>query len=259
MAPSPVPLLVGIAFAVSVVILASLLLWKGRMVFAARIIAWTAAALLGFLLFAPMFPYQIQQVALGNTAQLPMPVPIVLVIIAVMMLTALFVGRAFCGYACPVGGVQEIVYRAPTKKLMLRSTRWPFALRVVALASLLVLAVGFGLSFLGELGMKEFFALNFGSLVGFAFLAIVGAALFVYRPFCRFLCPFGALQSPLSHRPVLSLRRTESCINCGKCERVCPTNQAKRSSSRMDCFLCLRCVDSCPKGAIVYSRSTKEK
>ncbi|HQN91551.1 MAG TPA: 4Fe-4S binding protein [Methanoculleus sp.] len=44
-------------------------------------------------------------------------------------------------------------------------------------------------------------------------------------------------------------------MNCGKCERACPTGAADPDARFGECYLCGRCTEACPvEGALVYAR-----
>ncbi|MDT8358646.1 MAG: 4Fe-4S binding protein, partial [Methanomicrobiaceae archaeon] len=125
------------------------------------------------------------------------------------------------------------------------------AVFVVFLLGGLLLSV----NLLGALGLRHFFHLQTASLSFALFGGIVLLSAAVYRPFCRLICPYGALLSLASTRPLFALRRTDACIECGKCERACPTDVAGRDAPRGECYLCGRCVEACPvEGALVYER-----
>ena len=76
-------------------------------------------------------------------------------------------------------------------------------------------------------------------------------SLFLRNPFCRFLCPYGALLGLLSRfSPTKVERRESACISCGGCNRACPSHidvMHKGRVSSEECIGCLRCVSSCPK------------
>jgi len=77
---------------------------------------------------------------------------------------------------------------------------------------------------------------------------------FLYRPVCRILCPFGVLFSVFAEFSLFRLRRTDACISCRKCENVCPAGTARAEDPKRECYLCGRCIDTCPKEeALVYS------
>jgi len=87
-------------------------------------------------------------------------------------------------------------------------------------------------------------------------LTLLVVSLFFYRPFCRVVCPYGALLSLAGLASRFKLRRNPSCIECGKCEFACPTGEAGREDRKGECYLCGRCTEVCPvKGAITYRRA----
>ncbi len=211
------------------------------------------STLIGFLVFAPMLPLQFQTVLLGKTAQLGVPVAFGIAVLVVFVVLAFAFGRAFCGYICPIGAVQELVSLVPVKKLKLNSKRGPMIVRLAVLVAFVVLASAFSVGLLGYIGVREFYHLEAGSGFFYVFGGLAVGSAFLYRPFCRFLCPYGALLSLAAGRSRHKLRRNESCVECGKCERVCPTNEAGRSDSKQECCLCNRCKDACRVGGIQYS------
>jgi len=103
--------------------------------------------------------------------------------------------------------------------------------------------------------LKDFFYLAVGSASFFIFLAIVVFSVFMYRPFCRFICPYGFLLSFVAGWSLFRFRRTDLCIHCGKCEKVCPTDESKEGDRKMECYMCGRCIEVCPvEGALKYER-----
>jgi polyferredoxin len=96
------------------------------------------------------------------------------------------------------------------------------------------------------LGIEDFFTLHTGSMFFWVFLIIVIISIFVYRPFCRLACPYGALLSLAAIKGKFKLRRNENCINCKKCSEVCPTNEAGWTNLKQECYMCNRCQKACP-------------
>lgn len=253
-----IPKAVGMGFAVVVSILVVALLLRGRFTRRAGLVLAVAAALMGFLVFAPMLPNQFQALLLGKTKQLGVPVALAGAVLGLFVVMAFVLGRSFCGYACPIGAVQELAYRLPGRKLMLRNKRVTQAFRLASLGVFLVLALGFSLGMLNYLGVRDFFYLDLTWYLP-VFGAIVVLAAFLYRPFCRLACPYGAILSLAAIKGVFKLRRNDSCQDCGKCEKVCPTNEAGAGDSKQECYLCLRCVESCKLNGFSYGWSGRRK
>ncbi len=218
-----------------------------------------ASALFGFLVFAPVFPYQLQLAALGDTAALGAPVPMALGMLIIFIGLALVFGRIICGQVCPVGAVQELMYLLPVKKHGRAESRTPVAVRAGVFIVFLAAALGFSGNLLEFIGVPAFFHLAVASVSFFIFLGILLLSTTVYRPFCRYVCPYGALLAPAASKALYQLRRTEACIECRKCERACPTGEADPDARIGECYLCGRCMEVCPvEGALVYGRSDKK-
>lgn len=83
-----------------------------------------------------------------------------------------------------------------------------------------------------------------------ALVVVAAAAIFVYRPYCTLICPFGFLMNLTSRVGLLKLRVNEECIDCGACMRKCPTGQAYKGSAMAECYWCGRCLQVCKKDAI---------
>lgn len=244
-------------FAVLVSILVAALLLRGKFSRRAGLVLAAAAALMGFLVFAPMLPIQAQALLLGKTKQLGLPAALAGPVLLAFVAMAFLVGRSFCGYACPIGAVQELVYRLPGKKLVLRRKKVTQAVRLVSLAVFLTLTLGFSRGMLNYLGIRDFFYLE-TTWYFLVFAAIVVLAVFLYRPFCRLACPYGAVLSLAAIKGVLKLRRNSRCKDCGVCERVCLTDEAGAGDLKQECYLCYRCVEACKLGGITYGRAGKD-
>jgi polyferredoxin len=77
------------------------------------------------------------------------------------------------------------------------------------------------------------------------FLLIIPISIFIYRPYCRFFCPFGALAFLFGKISPLKIRRTPYCNECGICEKICPTLEIFDGSRKGECYYCYRCIDFC--------------
>ena len=217
------------------------------------------SALMGFLIFTPVVPYQFQQLVLGNAPDSGTPLIVGFFGLFVLFLLSLLLGRFFCGYLCPAGTVQEIAYHVPIPKINPQHRHALMVVRAAFFIVFLAAAFLFSASLIAWFGIRDFFSLSLtgGSVV---FAVIVILSFFFYRPFCRLVCPYGFLLALAAAKSRWKIERTEACIECKKCEKICPTDESKRDDTKAECYLCGRCIEVCPKEALVYrSITSKEK
>jgi len=174
--------------------------------------------------------------------------------------TLLF-GRVFCGGVCPLGAVQDLVLVKPVKVPvgLDRVLQWlPYVYLGFA-----VLFAGWGLHVLVggwpiDVGRRfiicewDPFVALFRVSGAFHMLAIGGgfilAGMFVGRPYCRWLCPYGGILALLSRVAWKNVRITpDKEVDCGLCADACPFGAIKDlRADRGHCLACARCYDSCP-------------
>ncbi|MBI0582811.1 MAG: 4Fe-4S binding protein [Methanomassiliicoccus sp.] len=245
------PMLIGLAFALMMIVLLAILLRLQRLTRRTAISMQFAVMLVAGLLLGGV-PDPVAQLdsAVRSVAHEQLPL-LPLIGLGLLLVTALIAGRAFCGHACPLGAAQELLSVPVKRKVKIKRAwadrvRWGFLVLFVALA---VLTTSYP-----KYDPFAFFNLNWALLPAIAFSAIMAASLFIYRPWCNLLCPFGALASLASRRSVLRLRRNEDCIDCGRCVRTCPTGEPKAGATMEGCYYCGRCIDVCPKQALIFER-----
>lgn len=260
MVVSFIPQPVGLVYALIAIPVIIYLYRAGKFTPPVQFFLLAVSTLLGFIIFAPVAPYQFQQVLLGEVVQLGMPLETVLFFLILFIAVTFLAGRAYCSSVCPIGAIQELLSKVPGPKVQIP---WK---REVLIVHLIIggIFAGYAL-FLSNclfkcMGIRSFFFLDVTSVWFFLFASIMAFGLFVYRPFCRFICPYGLLLTAASYISLFRLNRTDTCIECGQCEDICPANEAFRESNKSECFLCGRCTKVCPvDGALVYTRRTQEK
>jgi polyferredoxin len=84
---------------------------------------------------------------------------------------------------------------------------------------------------------------------------------FIYRIFCRFLCPLGAIYGLLNRLSLYRLRRIDRrCTGCGTCAGACKMGvDPLKALNSSECIRCGGCVEACPKSALIMGFSQKEK
>ncbi|MBR3505840.1 MAG: 4Fe-4S binding protein, partial [Lentisphaeria bacterium] len=149
--------------------------------------------------------------------------PGVLLLFALPLAVALFAGRVFCGGACPLGAIQELLHW----KSIFIPRPLDRVLRLLPVLLLLIFTVcaiygiGFPLCYLEP--YLPVFLLDFATPFAILSAVFLAAGLFISRPFCRYVCPYGVLLRFFSMFSLLKPRITShDCVNCRLCEQGCP-------------------------------------
>jgi len=191
----------------------------------------------------------------------------------VWTLSALYLGRAACGYLCPLGAIQEVKDRTVPKRLKrIRNLKWlKYVLSlgwVSAIIATAVLAGGYqtiDLLYNTESGVSIDQAFSWIVWAIIVALVLLPAAFTGKRGFCHYFCPWGVLNEMATRlrnlvpAPGLHLEVSPGrCQQCQSCNRVCPmslnVNGMVQTGGMVnrECILCGSCVDTCPEQVIRY-------
>jgi polyferredoxin len=206
-----------------------------------------------------------------------------LYVIGVLGAVGSLVGRMPCGWLCPFGLLQEVLYKIPSPKIHLPRFmsygRYVILVLFVFLLPLLVLdQYGFGQTWFCKwicpAGTLEagipLVLLNEGirSQIGllyfwkiFVLILFLVWMVFAQRPFCRTTCPLGAIFGLFNKVSLFRMAVDDNkCIQCNTCYENCPVElKIYESSNSPDCVRCLKCVNSCQYGAIEYEFFPKKQ
>ena len=198
-------------------------------------------------------------------------------VFGLIALFGILLGRFFCGYLCPFGLLQDLLHKIPTPKIkvpaklnrILSFGKYVMLIGVVMLLPLIA-RNSFGMSDpyfckyvcpAGTIGggiplvvlnpaMREAAGSLFVWKVTLA-IAILVLSVFLYRVFCRYLCPLGAFYGILQPVSFYRFKINNKCIDCGKCARVCKMGvDPVKSPNSPECIRCRDCIHECPTGAI---------
>jgi len=201
------------------------------------------------------------------------PDPIAKIIAFVFFVVLAVIGnKIICGWACPFGASQELIYSLPILR-RIKQKKLPFIWTNIIRAGLFLTMLLFLFGIVG--GRKgtviyhyvnpfNLFNLDFESLsILLTVIITLGGSFIIYRPFCQLICPFGfvswiAEQFSISHIRI----DKDKCTQCGACIKACPLEAAKGrvAGNRFpaDCFSCARCLNVCPVDSIQYTSVFKK-
>lgn len=191
---------------------------------------------------------------------------------AVVLFTGLlpityFFGRVFCGWICYLGALQEFLYF--DKIQILKSEKAQKVMRIIRTVLLIILIIQLTINKMiiwNKVGPFRV-AVNLFStnITGYILLGIVlVSSVFIYRPFCKTVCPVGLLHGYVSKIPGASvLGINDSCAGCKICSRSCNINAITRDAGKskldnQECIRCGDCLDNCRVQSISLYKKGEE-
>lgn len=195
-----------------------------------------------------------------------------------LMFVGALVGRFVCGWLCPFGLIQDLLHKIPFPKKIktFRGDRLLRKLKYVILLVFVILLPMFLVDVLGQ-GAPYFCKLicPVGALEGgiplvllnkslhsalgwlytwkMAILAVtIILSIIIYRPFCKYICPLGAVYSVFNPISVFKYWvDKEKCVSCGACAKACKMQvDPVKNANHPECIRCGQCKKVCPTGAI---------
>lgn len=195
-----------------------------------------------------------------------------------LMFLGALTGRLVCGFLCPFGLIQELLHKIPFPKkigtfkgdLLLRKLKYVIlAVFVLLLPLFLVDVLGQGAPYFCKLicpagtleGGIPMVLLNksMRSAVGWLYawkntllILTVALSILIYRPFCKYICPLGAIYSVFNPISVFRYQLDkEKCTGCGACKTACKMQiDPVKQINCLECIHCGACKAACPGKAI---------
>lgn len=187
-------------------------------------------------------------------------------------------GRIVCGWLCPFGLIQDLLHKIPFPKKIqtFRGDKLLRKLKYLILVVFVILLPMFLVDIL-EQGAPYFCKLicPAGTLEGglplvllnksmrgalgwlyawknFLLIVTILLSMAIYRPFCKYICPLGAIYSVFNPISIFRYRLDkEKCVHCGACAKACQMQvDPVENANHPECIRCGACKKSCPVKAI---------
>ncbi len=201
----------------------------------------------------------------------------------ILLLYCLMFGRLICGWLCPFGLIQELLYKIPTPKWkkgpITKILSYLKYVLLVVFVFIIPIAYAFkdtavpgfckficpagtlegGLGLLSNAVNASYFSM-LGPIFTWKFLmmiSIIVGCIFAFRLFCRFICPLGALYGLFNKISVFGVKVENSkCINCNLCIKHCKMDVSHVGDA--ECISCGECMNVCPTDAIKWKGLIKK-
>lgn len=194
-------------------------------------------------------------------------------VLGYLLLFGALLGRAVCGFLCPFGLVQDLLFRIPFfRKLRtfpgekyLRWLKYVVAALLVVLLPILYANVPYFCKYVCPAGtlfgaipllsMEQLLSDQIGPLFFWKLTVLVVlllVSLLISRPFCRYLCPLGGLYGLFNRVALVRLRYdAAACTGCDRCVPPCAMGiDPKTQFDSVECIRCGRCANVCPTHAL---------
>ena len=209
-------------------------------------------------------------------------------IVGFLIFTGSLIGRLVCGWLCPFGLLQDLLHKIPFLKKWKRKSlpghKVLIWMKYVILVVFVILLPLFVVDIIGQ--GKPWFcqyicpsgtltagipltAMNedLRNAIGFLFtwkmailILVLVLSMLVYRPFCKYVCPLGAIYGFFNSISLYRLEvDAEKCNGCGNCARTCKMDiKVWETPNSMECIRCGDCLKSCHRDALHTSLRRKD-
>lgn len=198
--------------------------------------------------------------------------------VGILMLAGTVIGRFVCGFMCPFGLVQDLLYRMRSPKIRIPEAA-DKKMRLIKYGILIIAVMLLPALVSGINGISEPFFCKYlcpagtleaglplmlknkslraaaGSLFIWKVLVLalfIAAAVTISRCWCKYLCPLGAFYALFSKVSLFSLDIDKSrCTSCGACSVACPMDiDVQKDIGGAECIKCGKCRSACAPSCI---------
>jgi len=195
-----------------------------------------------------------------------------MIALSVFLLMVLIANKFICAWGCQAGVLQDLIFRLnrndPDTKGILRQYKPSFAatntIRILFFGSFTLAAFLWSadiIAFMDPFKVYKPAALGAAGM-GFVLL-LLGASLFIYRPWCHLFCPFGLVGWIVEKVSIFKIKvNYDTCISCQACAGACPSSVMnailKQEHVIPDCFACANCIGVCPTNSVFLGAGRRQ-
>lgn len=205
-------------------------------------------------------------------------------VIGLISLYGIAFGRLICGFLCPFGFVQDMLYKIPFVKKIQKKDKY---LKYLKYCILIIFVILLPLVTIDEIGLSDPYFCKYicpvGTLEGGIPLVLMNSTLrktigflyawkitiliitillsiIIYRPFCRYVCPLGAIYSLFNPISFFRIKVDKNkCIKCGMCTNTCKMKiKVYEQPNSLECIRCGECISKCPTNALEMGFGLKQ-
>jgi len=167
------------------------------------------------------------------------------VFINAIIILSIFFGAIWCGWLCWLGSLQEFIYQQNKWKL-LQSKKSQEILLYIQISAFVALVIWIILSQRPVLCSYDpfisIFRLKIFNWIGYITVPLLLlSSLFIFRPFCRILCPIGLMLYSVKYLPFAKKMKLDHCSNCKKCQTYCKLHAIQDKQVEKTCMMCGEC------------------
>jgi NAD-dependent dihydropyrimidine dehydrogenase PreA subunit len=177
-----------------------------------------------------------------------------------LVVVTYFFGKIWCGWICHLGALQEFLFRTHKIK-WISSKKVNTFLKFIQVTTIVILVIQLILTHnnicIKYDPFRSIFNLISTNIISHLSIALLlSASVFIYRPFCRGICPVGLILGLITNLPgARKIANSKNCNNCNSCVRSCKLNTITSNDSKIiisteNCILCGECIETCKRSSL---------